>query len=157
MNDATKRKSNLSFLGIGLLLTLVAFGFFGCAKESEEKRLQPALESLTAEDLAKDTQILASDEFEGRAPASQGETRTINFLREEFQKIGLKPGNGQSYFQEIPMVVMAADPAAGLEVRGDKKAISFAYKDQFVAENQRVEEEVFLGVSERGFAGYGIR
>ncbi len=156
MNDATKRKSNLSFLAIGLLLTLVAFGFFGCAKESEEKRLQPALESLTAEDLAKDTQVLASDEFEGRAPASQGETRTINFLREEFQKIGLRPGNGESYFQEIPMVVITADPAARLEISGAQKTISFAYKEEFVAETQRVAEEVSLVDSEIVFAGYGI-
>lgn len=111
MNDARKRKRHLPYLAIGLLLTLSAFGFFGCAKESEEKRLRPALESLNAEDLAKDTQILASDEFEGRAPASEGETKTVNFLRDEFQKIGLKPGNGRSYFQEIPMVVITADPA----------------------------------------------
>jgi Zn-dependent M28 family amino/carboxypeptidase len=156
MNDATKRKSNLPDLAIGLLLTFSAFGFFGCAKESEEKRLRTALESLNAEDLAKDTQILASDEFEGRAPASEGETKTVNFLGDEFQKIGLKPGNGRSYFQEIPMVVIAADPAARLEVRGDKKTISFAYREEFVAETQRVAEEVSLVDSEMVFAGYGI-
>ena len=156
MSNATRRKRNRLYLNIGVLLTFSVLGFVGCAKESEEKRLQPGLDSITAEDLAKDTQILASDEFEGRAPASEGETRTVNFLRDEFQKIGLKPGNGESYFQEIPMVVMAADPAARLEVRGDKKAISFAYKDQFVAETQRVAEEVFLVDSEMVFAGYGI-
>jgi len=156
MTNTKKRKRNQLYLGIVPMLVFSVFGFFGCAKETEEKRLQPALDSITAEDLAKDTQILASDEFEGRAPASEGEIKTINFLRDEFQKVGLKPGNGESYFQEIPMVVMEADPAARLDIRGDKTSVSFAYKEDFVAETQRVAEEVSLVDSEIVFAGYGI-
>jgi Zn-dependent M28 family amino/carboxypeptidase len=156
MNDTTRRKSNRLYTAIGFLLTVCLFGLFGCAKETEVKRLQPALDSITAEDLAKDTQILASDEFEGRAPASEGEIKTINFLRDEFQKVGPKPGNGESYFQEIPMVVMEADPAARLDILGDKTSVSFAYKEDFVAETLRVAEEVSLADSEMVFAGYGI-
>lgn len=155
MTKATEQKRNRLCLAVGVLLASV-LGFYSCAKESEVKRLQPALDSITAEDLAKDTQILASDEFEGRGLASEGELKTVNFLRDEFQKIGLKPGNGDSYFQEIPMVVMTADPSARLDVRGAKKTISFAYKEDFVAETQRVAEEVALLDSEMIFAGYGI-
>jgi Zn-dependent M28 family amino/carboxypeptidase len=156
MSDATKQDRNRLYLTVGLLLTFSVLGFFCCAKETEVKRLQPALDSITAADLAKDTQILASDEFEGRGLASEGELKTVNFLRDEFQKVGLKPGNGDSYFQEIPMVVMTAGPAARLDVRKDKKTISFAYKEDFVAETQRVVEEVSLVDSEMIFAGYGI-
>ena len=156
MNNAPRRKSMLSSLAIGAVLALIGFRFFGCAKESEEKRLQPALSSITAEDLSQDTKILASDEFEGRGLASEGEIKTINFLRDEFQRVGLKPGNGQSYFQEIPMVVSAVDPAARLEVKTERKAISFAYKEEFVARTLRVVEESALADSEMVFAGYGI-
>jgi Zn-dependent M28 family amino/carboxypeptidase len=156
MTIATSQERNRFYLAVGVLLTFSALGFFGCAKETEVKRLQPALDSITAADLAKDTQVLASDDFEGRGLASEGELKTINFLREEFQKIGFKPGNGDSYFQEIPMVVMTADPSARLEVRGDKKSIAFAYKEDFVAETQRVAEEASLVDSEMVFAGYGI-
>jgi len=156
MNDPTRRNGHLTTLAMGVLLALVAFGFFSCAGKSEEELLKPALESITAEDLAKDTQSLSSDEFEGRAPASAGELKTINFLRDEFQKAGLKPGNGQSYFQEIPMVVITADPAARLDVKGAKKALSFIYKEEFVAETLRVVEESVLADSEMVFAGYGI-
>lgn len=136
------------------LSTLVIFGLFGCS--SEEQRLQPALESITAQDLANDTKTLASDEFEGRAPASNGEVKTVNFLEQEFQKLGLKPGNGQSFFQEIPMVVITAEPGVRLEIKGGKKSISFVYKNDFVALTQRVLEEVSLADSEIVFAGYGI-
>ena len=34
--------------------------------------------------LHKHTAILASDEFEGRAPATPGEDKTINYLRDQF-------------------------------------------------------------------------
>ncbi len=133
---------------------LVIVGLFSCT--SEEQRLRPAMESITVQDLANDTEILASDEFEGRAPASNGETKTLDFLEQEFQKLGLKPGNGRSFFQEIPMVVITADPGARLDIKGGKKPVFFAYKDDFVALTQRVVEEISLADSEMVFAGYGI-
>jgi Zn-dependent M28 family amino/carboxypeptidase len=153
---ASKTACILSLGTIGAVLAAVIFGFFGCAKESEEQRLRPALESITAEGLAQNTRILASDEFEGRGMASEGERKTIQFLRDEFQKLGLKPGNGSSFFQEIPMVVAEVDPAARLEIKGPKKTVSFAYKEDFVARTMRVVEESALADSEIVFAGYGI-
>ncbi len=139
-----------------LSILFLCFGFSGCTRESEEQRLEMALASITAEDLAADIKILSSDEFEGRAPASKGEEKTIAFLEQEFQKLGLKPGNGQSFFQEIPMVVITADPSARLEVKDSRRSFSFACSDEFVAATQRVMEEVSLTDSEMVFAGYGI-
>ncbi len=138
----------------GAILCLLILALFGCT--GKEQSLQSALESITAQDLAKDTEILASDAFEGRAPASDGETKTINFLEDEFQKLGLRPGNGQSFFQEIPMVVITADPAATLKISGAKDSISLAYNDEFIAGTQRVLDEISLADSEMVFAGYGI-
>ena len=139
---------------IWTLSTVAILGLFSCT--SEEQRLRSAQESITAQDLAADTKILASDEFEGRAPASVGEEKTVEFLGKEFQALGLKPGNGGSFFQEIPMVVITAEPGARLEVKGPKKSFAFAYKNDFVALTERVVEEVSLADSEVIFAGYGI-
>jgi Zn-dependent M28 family amino/carboxypeptidase len=158
MNQAFggKRISAIT-LALGTALFLIGLGFPGCGQKSEESLLRPSLESITADDLSKDTQLLASDDFEGRGLASDGETKTIYFLRDEFQKIGLEPGNGASYFQDIPMVVTTADPAARLEVvEAGKQAIAFVYKEDFVAETLRVAEETALAGSEMVFAGYGI-
>ncbi|HDZ27211.1 MAG TPA: M28 family peptidase, partial [Candidatus Aminicenantes bacterium] len=118
--------------------------------------MKPALESITAEELSKDVEILSSDEFEGRAPASEGEEKTINFLKEEFQKLGLKPGNGDSFFQELPMVEITAGPVTKLEIKSGKKSMFFAYGDEFVGVTLRVVEKVSLVDSEMVFAGYGI-
>jgi Zn-dependent M28 family amino/carboxypeptidase len=139
-----------------LTILFFCFAFSGCARKTEEQLLKPALESITAADLAADTKILSSDEFEGRAPASEGEKKTVAFLEQEFQKLGLKPGNGQSFFQEIPMVVITADPSATLEVKDSRKSVSFAFNNEFVADTLRVMEEVSLVDSEMVFAGYGI-
>jgi Zn-dependent M28 family amino/carboxypeptidase len=150
MNSGEKMKTKI----FDAILCFVIVAFFGCT--SKDQSLQPALDSITVQDLANDTEILSSDAFEGRAPASEGETKTVSFLKEEFQKLGLKPGNGQSFFQEIPMVVITADPAAILKISGSKSRASFAYNDNFVAGTQRVSEEVSLTDSEMVFAGYGI-
>ena len=143
------RKRMLYVLTFALMLE-----FFACT--NEESRLRLALNSLTAQDLAQDTKVLASDEFEGRGLASKGEEKTVNFLQQEFTKIGLQPGNGSSFFQEIPMVVITAEPGAELEIKGKKKALVFKVGEEFVARTQRVAETVSLADSEMVFAGYGV-
>ena len=132
-------------------LTLI---FFGCIKK--EQGLEPALESIRAEELLEDVKILSSDEFEGRAPASKGEEKTIQFLKQEFQKLGLKPGNSESFFQEVPMVEITADPATELEIKGKKTTDRFDFGDEFVANTLRVVKEVSIINSELVFVGYGI-
>ena len=51
--------------------------------------------------LSKHIQVISSDEYEGRGPATKGEEKTITYIKGEFEKLGLKPGNGGSYFQEV--------------------------------------------------------
>lgn len=65
-------------------------------------------------------QALASDEFLGRKPFTLGETRTIAYLEEQFKELGLQPGNGDSYFQKVPMVEIKGH-FQGEEVRVDGK------------------------------------
>lgn len=136
------------------ILGIVSLIFSGCVSES--KRLESALESITAEDLSKDVIILSSDEFEGRAPASKGEEKTVKFLKEEFEKLGLKPGNGESFFQEVPMVEITANPEAKLEIKRGRKSNLFAYGDEFMAWTLRVVEKVSFENTEMIFVGYGI-
>lgn len=137
---------------------ILVFSFFGCkGREARmEEDVNNALESISAEILSKNTKLLASDEFEGRFPASEGEEKTVSFLKEEFQKLGLKPGNGDSYFQEIPMVEITAEPDTPLKITNKKESDEFSYGDEFVALTLRVVPEVALKDSEMVFIGYGI-
>src|SRR6478752_4742112 len=85
-----------------------------------EERLQPALEAITPDGLLAHIKILASDEFEGRAPGTKGEELSINYITDQFKQIGLKPGNPDgSYIQEVPLVGIKSDPKMSFII-GDK-------------------------------------
>ena len=140
-----------------ILLGLTAvfiFVFFGCNKKSYD--LDAALTSIKADELSQNTRILSSDEFEGRAPSSKGEELTVNFLQAQFEKLGLQPGNGNSFFQEVPLVKINSIPEGKLEIRGEGKTSIFSFGDEFTAVTLRVEDEVALEESEMVFVGYGI-
>lgn len=104
----------------------------------------------------KHIKVLASDEFEGRKPFSSGETKTIHYLKTELEKLGLKPGNGKSYFQDVPMVDIMSKPAGPLVMKGKDGEISLNYLTDFVAATRRVQDQVKVENSEMVFAGYGI-
>lgn len=99
---------------------------------------------------------LASDEFEGRAPSTAGEEKTIQYLAKNFKAIGLKPGNGDSYFQEVPVVAITADPKTRAVIKGQGDDLSLAYGDDIVTWTTRVTETVTVDDSEMVFVGYGI-
>lgn len=42
--------------------------------------------------MSEDVKIMASDDFMGRAPGTEGETKTVNYLIERFTELGLEPG-----------------------------------------------------------------
>src|SRR5687768_9559892 len=65
--------------------------------------MQPALASITADDLLRRTTALADDSMEGRAPGGVGEERTIRYLEGQFRALGLAPGNPDgTYVQKVP-------------------------------------------------------
>jgi Zn-dependent M28 family amino/carboxypeptidase len=137
-----------------LIIFLFVFIYLSCS--SKEHDIEAAAASLNTEELAHDVKILSSDEFEGRFPASPGEEKTIEFLKEEFEKVGLKPGNGESFFQEVPLVEITASPQTKLVVTGRENPIEFAYGDDFVGVTLRVQEKVAVENSDMIFVGYGI-
>ncbi len=65
----------------------------------------PAAAQTDPQRLSDDVKTLASDAFEGRAPGTAGETRTVDWLVARFKALGLQPGgrNG-SWTQGVPLV-----------------------------------------------------
>ena len=114
------------------------------------------IDSLTAEGLASHIETLASDAFEGRRPASPGEERTVAYLHEQFERIGLDPGNGDSWDQPVPLVAITAANAPALTFRGRTGTRTFAYGPEQVVWSKRVRESVAVDGSELVFVGYGV-
>lgn len=134
-----------------LLLTVLAFA--SCKTESNSKTSAIEVDATT---IGKHIEQLASDDFLGRMPFTEGETKTVNYLKEEFTKLGLLPGNGDSFFQEVPMVEITGMPSEKMVITGGKEPIDLAYFEDFVALTQKAVPEVQLENSELVFAGYGI-
>ena len=123
-----------------------------CVPENE----QQAVDSITASILHKHIAILASDEFGGRAPFSEGEKKTLDYLENEFRRMGLEPGNGDSYLQAVPLYSTTITSSPVLLIKGGSGPQHFFAPEQFVVRNPRVTAGVNLTNIEIVFAGYGI-
>jgi Zn-dependent M28 family amino/carboxypeptidase len=117
-------------------------------------RLEPALEAITPDGLLAHIKVLASDEFEGRAPGTKGEELSVEYITEQFKKIGLKPGNPDgTYTQEVPLAGIKSEPRMSFAV-GDG-TIDLKYPDDFIASSARLQPEIKINNSEVVFVGYG--
>ncbi|MGH8081306.1 MAG: M28 family metallopeptidase [Lysobacter sp.] len=112
--------------------------------------------AINAADFAQHVKTLASDEFEGRAPGSAGEEKTVQYLEAQFKRLGLKPGNGDSYFQTVPMVETTADETTSLklDVKGQARELKFG--SDMVVGTRTGQPEVKIDGSDLVFVGYGV-
>jgi len=125
------------------------------AADETALRLQPALEPITPDGLLAHIKVLASDEFEGRAPGTKGEELSVKYISDQFKKIGLKPGNPDgTYTQEVPLAGINSEPRMSFTI-GDK-TIDLKYLDDFVASSARLQPEIKVDKSDVVFVGYGI-
>src|SRR6201993_178723 len=118
-------------------------------------RLQPALEAITPDGLLAHIKVLASDEFEGRAPGTKSEELSVKYISDQFKQIGLKPGNPDgTYTQEVPLAGIKSEPTMSFAV-GDK-TIDLKFPDDFVASSARLQPEINIDNSDVVFVGYGV-
>jgi Zn-dependent M28 family amino/carboxypeptidase len=102
------------------------------------------------------TKVLASDDYEGRAPGTRGEELTVAYLVNEFKRMGLKPGNTNgTYLQKVPLVGITPDPSTLVFRKGAQQRV-LNWKDDVVAWTKHVSERADLTNSELVFVGYGV-
>jgi Zn-dependent M28 family amino/carboxypeptidase len=117
--------------------------------------LQPALDSIKADDILQHTKVLSSDEYEGRGPGTKGEELTVKYLTEQYQRLGLKPGNPDgTYVQKVPLVGFTAQATASFSA-GAKK-IDLEFPKDYVAVSRRFVPESKVENSDVVFVGYGV-
>jgi len=138
---------------LGVILLATATWLF--AADELALRLQPALEAITPDGLLAHIKVLASDEFEGRAPGTKGEELSVKYIADQFKNIGLKPGNPDgTYTQEVPLAGIKSEPQMSFTI-GDKN-IDLKYPDDFVASSARLQPEIKIDKSDAIFVGYGV-
>ncbi|MDQ5844683.1 MAG: M28 family peptidase [Acidobacteriota bacterium] len=117
--------------------------------------LKSAFDAITANDIMQHTKVLSADEYEGRGPGTKGEELTVKYLTEQYQKLGLKPGNPDgTYVQKVPLVGFTGQPTASFTA-GDKK-IDLTFPTDYVAVSRRFVPESKVENSDIVFVGYGV-
>jgi len=142
---------------INRILLFIAIAFIvSCNTKDQAMDPNDGLSFFSTDSIKKNVAILAADDFMGRKPFTHGETKTINFLQDQFKAIGLEPGNGNSYFQEVPMVNIMAKAAPSMEVKTAKGNFSLKAFDDYVIWTDKTDSLITLDNSELVFAGYGV-
>jgi len=116
----------------------------------EQKALLDAWGGIKGDAIARHVAVLASDEYEGRAPGTKGEELTIAYVTQAMRDAGLDP-----YLQNVPLIEakVAGTPALSFQVRGKK--FTPKLMDQFVPRLTGPSAHVHLKKSDLVFAGYG--
>ena len=132
-----------------LALLLLTGCIASCSSKTESYQFQVA-------DLEPNLITLSSDEFMGRMPFTAGEELTTSFLESKFKEMGLEPGNGDSYFQEVPMVSIITYPEQSMEFKTAQGSVVGEGLKDFVIWTQRTDSVVRVENAEVVFAGFGI-
>jgi Zn-dependent M28 family amino/carboxypeptidase len=155
-----------------ILLVLLSFALTACASTApvvdsvESPDVQAANSARTtakngfgpeisAEDFAAHVKVLASDEFAGRAPGTIGETKTVEYLVQQAKRLGLKPGNGDSYTQRVAMSVINSK-ASPMRITQNGKTRELSFATDMVIGSRREQAAINIDNSEMVFVGYGV-
>ena len=114
-------------------------------------------QTVAPQQLEQSVRVLASDLFEGRAPGTVGEERTIGYLVGRFQALGLEPGgpDGQ-WVQSVPLLHTRLGQAEVLGVKqGSAMTAWTAGKDVYLSTLQP-RDKVAISSAPLLFVGYGV-
>lgn len=98
---------------------------------------------------------LSSDAFEGRKPGTNGEAKTVAYLEKCFRELGIEPGNGNSYVQDVPLVDIRTKPDSVITVQTAKGPFVLRINTDFITWTES-KTPVSVDNIPLVFAGYGI-
>ncbi len=112
--------------------------------------------------LSHHVEILASDAFEGRGPATPGETKAIDYIISQFQAAGVQPGgdlkNGKrAWTQDVPLLRSTIVGNPSLSITSNGTAMPLAQGEQIaVRAALNGDKHVTLKNVPLVFVGYGV-
>ncbi|HVR81156.1 MAG TPA: M28 family metallopeptidase [Luteimonas sp.] len=113
-------------------------------------------DAIDAGDFAEHVKTLSSDAFEGRGPGTPGEDKSVEYIKAQFERIGLKPGNNGEWFQTVPMVETTADASTTLKLDVNGKPHELKFGSDMVVGTRTGKPEIKIDGSELVFVGYGV-
>ena len=135
-------------------ILMAAVILLSCSKDHYVQ--EDAVNTITRQSLENHIRVLASDEFQGRKPFTEGERNTLQYLEEQFKELGLEPGNGNSYLQEVPMVQITSRVDSIMYVRSSGSSFTLRGFHDYVISSQRTQPSITWNNEPVVFAGFGI-
>jgi Zn-dependent M28 family amino/carboxypeptidase len=126
------------------------------AKREEQGVIDAGHAAITPELLRTHTRALADDSFEGRLPGSEGGRKTVAYILEAFQQLGLEPAGKDGWTQTVWMRSVTTDRSATrLQLVHGRGSIELEFGPSFVAstDGEAGAREIDFPLV---FAGYGI-
>ena len=140
-----------------ILRTILAMPLLvACSSGDNRFNETDGLDVFNADTLKRHIAVLASDDYMGRKPFTEGETKTVNYLVEQFRQLGLEPGNGDSYIQSVPMANILATAAPAMQVNSIKGSFTLKAFDDYIIWTDKTDSSFTLENTELVFAGYGV-
>ena len=116
-----------------------------------------AQSGIDAANLTQTVRTLASDQFQGRAPGTIGEERTIGYLIGRLQALGLEPaGTDGGWTQPVPLLHtrLGTPTTLAFDRKGTKAPLAFG-TDIYVSTLQPKDQAVIANAP-LVFVGYGV-
>jgi Zn-dependent M28 family amino/carboxypeptidase len=107
-------------------------------------------------ELSETVKVLASEEFEGRAPGGAGEEKTVAYLIRRFEALGLEPGgeNG-AWTQAVPLVKTQLREPVSLGFRAGDSSQALVQARDIEASTVRPLEQIEIDNAPVVFVGFG--
>jgi Zn-dependent M28 family amino/carboxypeptidase len=100
---------------------------------------------------------LASDPFEGRAPGTSGEAKTVAYLIHRFRALGLQPaGEDGGWTQQVPLVHNTAGNPSRLEVSVGGSIVPLMAGRDINPQTVRPLSHVTIADAPMVYVGYGV-
>jgi Zn-dependent M28 family amino/carboxypeptidase len=137
---------------LATLLALAACDAFAAA-------VPPATQTprIDAAQLSEHVRVLASDEFEGRAPGTAGEEKTVAYLVEQFKEIGIEPGGVDGrWTQVVPMIHTRLEVPGSIRVTAPDTTLALRQAEDVEVSTVRAADSILIPAAPIAFVGFGV-
>jgi Zn-dependent M28 family amino/carboxypeptidase len=126
----------------------------GCASTPAERRSAAGIDPVRMSNMVR---TLASDEFEGRAPGTAGEAKTIAYISEQFRLAGLEPaGENGGWTQRVPLVRTQLRKGGSVAVAAGGRTIPLRVPEDIYLSTVRETDSARIDGAPMVFVGYGV-
>lgn len=136
------------------LITVASIALTSC--QGGGNVAEKAKDVATTDHLRQYTEAISHDSCQGRKPFSEGAKKATDYIAREMREVGLKPFNGDSYFQQVGIISATTECPNPMKLTTPKGEISLDWLEEYTAFSARIEPEIDIDKAELVFAGYGI-